>query len=99
MAEAGIGFLPICDKWKKVIGVVTDRDLTTRALAKKIDPDKTSATLVMTSPAITIVDTADVRDAEALMAEERKARLVITDAELDEAVTAVGAAFDEAMGS
>ena len=81
MAEAGIGFLPICDKWKKVIGVVTDRDLTTRALAKKIDPDKTSATLVMTSPAITIVDTADVRDAEALMAEERKARLVITDAE------------------
>ena len=65
MAEAGIGFLPICDKWKKVIGVVTDRDLTTRALAKKIDPDKTSATLVMTSPAITIVDTADVRDAEA----------------------------------
>ena len=81
MAEAGIGFLPICDKWKKVIGVVTDRDLTTRALAKKIDPDKTSATLVMTSPAITIVDTADVRDAEALMAEERKARLVITDAD------------------
>jgi len=81
MAEAGIGFLPICDKWKKVIGVVTDRDLTTRALAKKIDPDKTSATLVMTSPAITIVETADVREAEALMAEERKARLVITDAE------------------
>jgi signal-transduction protein with cAMP-binding, CBS, and nucleotidyltransferase domain len=81
MADAGIGFLPICDKWKKVIGVVTDRDLATRALAKKIDPDKTSATLVMTSPAITIVETADVRDAEALMAEERKARLVVTDAE------------------
>ena len=81
MADAGIGFLPICDKWKKVIGVVTDRDLATRALAKKIDPDKTSATLVMTSPAITIVETADVRDAEALMAEERKARLVVTDAQ------------------
>src|SRR5690242_11314605 len=24
MADAGVGFLPICDKWKKVIGVVTD---------------------------------------------------------------------------
>ncbi|HXU00450.1 MAG TPA: CBS domain-containing protein [Polyangia bacterium] len=81
MAEAGIGFLPIIDKWKKVVGVVTDRDLTTRALAKKIDPDKTSATLVMTTPAITLLETADVRDAEALMAEERKVRLVITDAE------------------
>jgi|KBSMisStaDraftv2_1062788.scaffolds.fasta_scaffold882770_1 CBS-domain-containing membrane protein len=79
MADAGIGFLPICDKWKKVIGVVTDRDLTTRVLAKKIDPEKTSAALVMTSPAITIVETADVRDAEALLANERKARLVVLD--------------------
>ena len=38
MADAGIGFLPICDKWKKVVGVVTDRDLATRGLAKKVDP-------------------------------------------------------------
>jgi CBS domain-containing protein len=47
MAEAGVGFLPICDAEKRVIGVVTDRDLTTRALAKKIDPDTTSAALVV----------------------------------------------------
>jgi CBS domain-containing protein len=80
MAEAGIGFLPICDAEKKVLGVVTDRDLTTRALAKKIAPEKTSAAMVMTAPAITILETADVREAEALMAEERKSRLVITNA-------------------
>jgi len=29
MAEAGVGFLPICDGERRVIGVVTDRDLTT----------------------------------------------------------------------
>jgi CBS domain-containing protein len=29
MAEAGIGFLPICDAHMHVVGVVTDRDLTT----------------------------------------------------------------------
>jgi CBS domain-containing protein len=81
MADAGVGFLPICDKWKKVIGVVTDRDLAIRALTRKLDPDKTSAALVMTTPAITCPETADVRDAEALMARERKARLVITDAD------------------
>ena len=80
MAEAGIGFLPICDAEKKVLGVITDRDLTTRALAKNIAPDKTSAAMVMTAPAITILDTADIHEAEALMAEERKSRLVITDA-------------------
>jgi CBS domain-containing protein len=81
MAEAGIGFLPICDKWKKVVGVITDRDLTTRALAKKIDPDQTSAALVMTSSAITCLETADVREAEQLMATERKSRLVIINEE------------------
>jgi CBS domain-containing protein len=81
MADAGIGFLPICDKWKRVIGVVTDRDLTTRALAKKLAPETTSASLVMTAPPITCLETADVREAEELMATERKARLVITDAE------------------
>jgi CBS domain-containing protein len=79
MAEAGIGFLPICDARKRVLGVVTDRDLTTRVLAKKIAADTTSATLVMTSPALTCLETTDVRDAEELMAQERKSRLVITD--------------------
>ena len=81
MADAGIGFLPICDKWKKVVGVITDRDLATRGLAKKVDPDKTSAALIMSSPVVTCLETADVRDAEALMANERKSRLVVTDAE------------------
>jgi CBS domain-containing protein len=81
MDEAGIGFLPICDAEQRVIGVVTDRDLTTRVLAKKLDPDTTAATLVMSSPALTFLESAEVSEAEALMASERKARLVIIDAE------------------
>jgi CBS domain-containing protein len=78
MAEAGIGFLPICDARNHVIGVVTDRDLTTRVLAKRVDPETTSAALVMTSPAVTCLVTADIQQAEELMAAERKARLVLT---------------------
>jgi len=81
MAETGVGFLPICDARRRVVGVVTDRDLTTRALAKKVAADTTSATLVMSAPPITCLETTDVRAAESLMAEERKARLVVTDAE------------------
>jgi len=80
MEEAGVGFLPICDAEQRVLGVVTDRDLTTRVLAKKIDPDTTSAVEVMSSPALTFLDSAEVSEAEALMATERKARLVIIDA-------------------
>ena len=81
MAEAGVGFLPICDARMHVIGVVTDRDLTTRALAKKIAPATTSAALVMTSPVLTCLATADVREAEELMAKERKVRLIIVNAD------------------
>jgi CBS domain-containing protein len=81
MADAGVGFLPICDAHQRVIGVVTDRDLATRVLAKKVAPETTSAALVMSSPAITCLETTDVSDAEQLMVEERKARLVVTDAD------------------
>src|SRR3954466_5084916 len=81
MAEAGVGFLPICDARNRVVGVVTDRDLTIRALAKKAPPEAPWGALVMPSPAITCLDTTDLRDAEELMAKEQKSRLVITDAE------------------
>jgi len=81
MADAGVGFLPICDKLKKVVGVITDRDLATRGLAKKIDPDKTSAALIMSTPVVTCLETADLHEAEQLMANERKSRLVVTNTE------------------
>jgi CBS domain-containing protein len=80
MAETGIGFLPICDSQGRVIGVVTDRDLTTRALAKDLDSKSTSAAMVMSAPVLTCLEATSVADAEALMAQERKSRLVVTDA-------------------
>lgn len=79
MAAAGVGFLPICDANRKVIGVVTDRDLVTRALARGVDARTTSAAMVMTSPAITCLADADLRRAEELMAAEQKSRIVVTD--------------------
>jgi CBS domain-containing protein len=81
MAEAGVGFLPVCDARGKAIGVVTDRDLVTRGLARGVDAGSTSAALVMTSPAITCRADADLRLAEELMSGERKSRLVVTNAD------------------
>jgi len=80
MAETGVGFLPICDSAGRVIGVVTDRDLVTRGLAKQIVASTTSAALLMTAPALTCLETADVHEAERLMVREQRTRLVITDA-------------------
>jgi CBS domain-containing protein len=79
MAESGIGFLPICDAKQRVIGVITDRDITVRAVAKKVSPATTSAALIMTAPPVTCLASSDLHDAEQLMREELKSRLVIVD--------------------
>jgi CBS domain-containing protein len=82
MAESGMGFLPICDDNRRVVGVVTDRDLTIRVLARGVGvPTSTKVTLVMSAPAVTCAEGADVSEAEELMASERKSRLVITNAD------------------
>lgn len=47
MAEIDAGALPICDG-KKLLGMVTDRDLVVRGLARGLDPDA-SVTRVMTA--------------------------------------------------
>jgi signal-transduction protein with cAMP-binding, CBS, and nucleotidyltransferase domain len=77
MAEDGVGFLPICDTRGKLMGVVTDRDLVTRGLARGLDARTTSAAMVMTAPGLTCRADADLLRAEELMASERKSRLVI----------------------
>ena len=77
MAESGVGFLPICDAERKVLGVVTDRDLVIAGMAKGMDPTTTPATRIMSAPAITCLAEADLRVAEDLMSEERKARIVL----------------------
>jgi CBS domain-containing protein len=81
MAEASLGFLPICDGDRKVLGVVTDRDIVVRAMAKGLDPTKTLAATIMTAPAITCLADADLQMAEDLMAEEGKARVVLIHAD------------------
>jgi CBS domain-containing protein len=81
MAEAGVGFLPICDAEKRVVGVVTDRDLVTRGIAKRVTPSTTAAAVIMSSPALTCLQTTELGDAEDLMATNQKSRLIITDGE------------------
>ncbi|HVU51847.1 MAG TPA: CBS domain-containing protein [Polyangia bacterium] len=78
MKEAQVGFLPICGADRKVIGVVTDRDLVTRGLASALEARTTSAAMIMTAPAVTCLADADLRAAEELMARERRSRLVLT---------------------
>ena len=43
MAEAGVGFLPICDADRRIIGVSRIAILVTRGIAGKVGPGTTSA--------------------------------------------------------
>jgi CBS domain-containing protein len=81
MAEESVGFLPVCDAARKVIGVVTDRDIVVRCLAKGLDPATTPAMKIMSSPAITCLAEADLQMAEDLMIEQGKARVVLINAD------------------
>src|SRR5579871_3092978 len=72
MAEAQVGFLPVCDTDHRVLGVVTDRDLVTRVLAKRLDAEETPVRDIMSAPALTCFVEADLHVAEDLIQEEGK---------------------------
>jgi CBS domain-containing protein len=77
MAEAQVGFLPVCGGDRNVLGVVTDRDLVTRVMAKGLDVKATAVRDVMSSPALTCFVDADLRLAEDLIRQEAKMRVVL----------------------
>lgn len=77
MRKADLGFLPIKEQGN-VIGVVTDRDIALRGIAKGLDP---SATIdkVMTTKVVTALETDTVDTAVKLMEQKQIRRLVILD--------------------
>jgi CBS domain-containing protein len=77
MADAQVGFLPVCDIGRQVLGVVTDRDLVTRAMANRLDPRRTPVREIMSSPPLTCFVDADLHVAEDLLREEGKMHLVL----------------------
>jgi signal-transduction protein with cAMP-binding, CBS, and nucleotidyltransferase domain len=62
MDKHGVGCVIITTKEEKPIGVITERDLVVRVLAKNVKPDTLKAEEVMTSPLITIEPDATIAD-------------------------------------
>ncbi|MEM3613085.1 MAG: CBS domain-containing protein [Candidatus Bathyarchaeia archaeon] len=54
MDKHGLGCIIVTSKEGKPIGIITERDLVTRVLAKNVKPDALKAKDVMTTPLITI---------------------------------------------
>lgn len=63
MDKDDLGCIIVTDKEGKPLGILTERDLVLRVLAKNVRPDSVKAKEVMTSPLITIEPDATINDA------------------------------------
>ncbi len=78
MRDRNVGFLPICDHGKKVLGTVTDRDIAIRLVAED-HPARTTIREIMTSDIVACRPQDDLSKAEQLMAEHQKSRILVID--------------------
>ena len=75
MEVAGVGALAVVDG-ERLVGLVTDRDLTVRALARRLSPDA-RVDSVMSTPVVTIDASADLHEAFALFRTSPIRRLAV----------------------
>ena len=80
MRDHNIGFLPVCDG-DTLLGVISDRDITIRALADGMDVSIMLGRDLMTSPAIYCFDDQEVAEVAQIMKDNQIRRLVVVDRE------------------
>jgi CBS domain-containing protein len=80
MEEYDVGTLVVLkeDRAARAVGIITDRDIAVRCVARNLDPDEVLVSDVMTAPARTVRDDTPVEDALAKMAAAGTRRLVVT---------------------
>ena len=76
MQQLDVGFLPIRDG-DRLVGMVTDRDITVRAVAEGRDPTKTPVKEVMTPEVVYCFEDQDVSEVAKLMQEKQIRRLPV----------------------
>ena len=76
MSHRDIGPLPVCDG-EHLVGMLTDRDITVRAVAAGRDPLTTQVRAIMTPDVVYGFEDQDVQDAARLMAQDQIRRLPV----------------------
>jgi len=91
MASYDFGMVPVIGTDQRLVGVVTDRDLVVRVLAKGLDPRTVDLVAIATTKNVaTIGPDGSLREAEDLMAEHRVKRLPVVEGEALVGVVALG---------
>jgi CBS domain-containing protein len=79
MADLDIGFLPVCEG-ERLVGALTDRDITVRATARGLDPQKTTVGEVMTTDVTYCTEEEDIDRTARLMKDKQLRRVLVVDA-------------------
>lgn len=79
MRDHGVGFLPVTQE-ERVVGVLTDRDLTIRAVANRLDPKETQVRTVYTDRVVWCRPSDTLSYAEVLMRQNLIRRILVLDA-------------------
>jgi CBS domain-containing protein len=80
MDRLNVGVLPVCDG-KRLVGIITDRDITVRVSAAGEDADKTRVQEVMSQHVRWCMEDDPVEEAEKLMTEAQIRRLPVLDSD------------------
>jgi len=78
MKEYNVGSIPVCNE-DKIIGIVTDRDITIRSVAEGENSERQNVRAIMSSNPIVGNPEMDVHDAAKLMADKQVRRLPIVE--------------------
>ncbi len=76
MKALDVGPLPVCDG-ERVVGMLTDRDITVRATAEGRDPTTTKVREAMTPEVVYLLEDQDTEEAAQLMQERQLRRLLV----------------------
>ena len=80
MVEADCGEIPITDASNRLIGVITDRDIVCRVVAKGKNPSSVTAGECMTEPVVVVNEDTKLDAVLAVMEENQIRRVPVVDA-------------------
>jgi CBS domain-containing protein len=79
MKDNDVGLLPVCGDQDRLVGTLTDRDITVRATAEGVDPSAIQVADVMTPDVVYCQEDWDVREAARVMQRRQIRWLVVLD--------------------
>ena len=78
MKRHNIGVVPVCEG-KKILGILTDRDLVISCMASDMDPKECNAREFMTANPVTVSPDTDLEEAARIMGREQLRRLAVVE--------------------